>query len=217
MRDSYPFSFLQTNFLINVPYLYRYENSIFIDRFFNEGELFISSFINFKKYPDNELGDPGEGSLWLTIKEKSNESQILSISEATNNQYCLSTSTVLDDSLKIKFKSDGVFRIIDPNRFVLEITKSLTRVKGVYLGNCIYVAKREITKMVNAISKDDNLNINRATSIAGIEPLFLKKNIHQHQSEFRIIWITDRDVNDGLIIRCPEAIKYCDKIFFPND
>lgn len=50
------------NYVSITPYLYRYENQEFIDRFFNSGELYISSFQQYKKYEDNQLGDKSEGS-----------------------------------------------------------------------------------------------------------------------------------------------------------
>lgn len=41
---------------------------------------------------------------------------------------------------------------------------------------------------------------------------FLKQKKYQHQSEYRILWQTDREVKESIIINCPEAIKYCEKV-----
>lgn len=48
--------------------------------------------------------------------------------------------------------------------------------------------------------------------IHGPESYFLKTIRYQEQSEYRIIWKTDREVPNNIIIECPEAVKFCEKI-----
>ncbi|MGK0379714.1 MAG: hypothetical protein ACJA1Z_003542 [Patiriisocius sp.] len=47
----------------------------------------------------------------------------------------------------------------------------------------------------------------------GIE-LFLKLEKYQHQREYRLIWFSTPNLKDSIIVKCPEAIEFCDKIYF---
>lgn len=106
--------------------------------------------------------------------------------------------------------------------FILEINRSLSRVIEVLMGNCIYVDRKIITKKRPSINPSDfyeegkNPNFDNISSmsnyIGGSDEYFTKLLRFQKQSEYRIIWKTDRSVTEGIIITCPEAIKYCEKI-----
>ena len=208
-------------YIANIPYLYRYENQNYIDDFFENGNLYISSFQNYIKYDDNELGDTTEGSAWNTAN-LSNDKQITILSTSGSNDYTFCTSTIFDEKLMGKFSRNSVFRIKDPINFILEITRSLNRVHNVLHGNCIYVDDRIITK--NYLDLDSSIVENSDgqvmldkvfqlnNEIQGIDSYFLKKRKYPQQAEYRIIWQTDREVNGGIIINCPEAIKFCEKI-----
>lgn len=207
-----------TSYLNITPYLYRYENQCFIDDFFHNGNILLSSFADYRKYKDNELGDVSEGETFNHGYTQNNKS-IISLTKFGLTSYCMCTSTLLEETLKEKFNRDSVFRIKDPINFILQINKSLTRVTEVYYGNCIYLHD----KIFNIKIPDFELGENGAKSVND-DPLnlvaqlkrpdrfFLKDIKYQAQSEYRIVWITDREVNSPIIINCPEAIPFCEKI-----
>lgn len=206
-----------------MPYLYRYEDEKYIDDFFENGNLLLSSFTKYKSYKDNELGDKHEGHAMTFVKGE-NKKDLGFYSMAGRNDLCFCTSTILENDLKKAFKRNSVFRIVDPLNFILEIDKSLTRVHQVLFGNCIYVDKRILMRRVDKVDienfKDDNdpdkislHKILNATKVhSGPDQYFLKLIEHQHQNEYRIIWLSDRKVEDGIILKCKEAIKYCERI-----
>jgi hypothetical protein len=209
------------NYISVPPYLYRYENENYIHDFFEKGDLFISSFVNYRKYEDNELGDTSEG-LTMNFGITNNDMQISTLSTVGFNEYSLSTSTILDKKLLEKFKRNSVFRIRDPISFILEVTRSINRVFEVYHGNCIYLDKKIISKeipdfVINDLKeKEGGISANKLMSmtdlIQGIDGYFIKKREYQEQAEYRIIWKTDRNISDGLVINCPEAREYCEVV-----
>lgn len=209
------------NYITVIPYLYRYENQNHIDTFFENGDLFISSFHNYKKYEDNELGDTDEGKSMNFAK--SNHDLTLGNYVSTGmNEYSFCTSTIFDESLLKTFSRNSVFRIKEPLNFILEITRSLQRVHQVMHGHCLYLDQRILTKNVSGVDMDSLKSeeggisfeklIQVSNYVQGMDAYFLKQKKYQHQSEYRILWQTDRDVKNGIVINCPEAIKYCEKV-----
>jgi len=209
------------NYFSVIPYLYRYENKEYIDTFFETGELLISSFYNYKKYSDNELGDREEGSS-MNIARGDNDLTFASFGTVGMNEFSFCTSTIFDKSLLTAFSRNSLFRIIDPLNFILEVTRSLQRVNQVIHGQCIYLDHRILNKNVSRVSmeslKSEEGGISAekllqvSSFVSGMDSYFLKQKKYQHQSEYRILWQTDREVKDSIIVNCPEAIKYCEKV-----
>ena len=47
----------------------------------------------------------------------------------------------------------------------------------------------------------------------GIE-LFLKLDKYEYQNEYRLVWFSNEEIKNSIIVRCPEAVKFCEKIIF---
>jgi hypothetical protein len=220
-----------TNNIFVPPYLYRYLDDKYIDRFFATGELRIGSFEKFREYKDNELGDQLEGCHNIAVTTKNGEKPKIQGSFTTGqNQYCLSMTTILDAKLLKKFKYNSFFRINDPINFFIQIEKTIPNIRQVLFGNCIYLDTKEITKIITpeqeaehfknlkkAIEEQNSTLLEQESQKIFNDPrvFFLKLKKYQHQSEFRVIWDTFRKTEgneDKIIIKCPEAIKFCEKI-----
>jgi hypothetical protein len=194
-----------TDILTHVPYLYRYENQKWIDEFFSTGNIKLSSFAEYQSYEDEQLGDKHEGFSRLMM-HGDNDTLISTGVQIGFKEYCFCLSTVNDESLKDTFSRNSKFQITDPLNFILEITKSMTRVDKVIHGHCLYLNDRIISEQISGLPNTTH------TSHMINQMYFLKKTELQHQSEYRIIWFTDRDVKDSTIFHCPEARKYCDQL-----
>jgi hypothetical protein len=209
------------NYISVLPFLYRYENQSYIEQFFETGDLFISSFNNYKKYKDNQLGDKDEGSS-INFANTDKDLTISTFVTVGRNEYTFCTSTILDQSLLTTFSRDSVFRIKDPINFILEVTRSLPRVNQVLHGSCLYLDQRMLMKNISGVdmetlkSEDGGISFEKLMQVSnyvqGRDAFFLKQKKYQKQSEYRILWQTDRQVKEGIIIKCPEAIKYCERI-----
>jgi hypothetical protein len=209
---------------INVPpYLYRYENKEYVDKFFETGEILISNFSTYKKYKDNQLGDATEGNT-LNVGLSENDRSMGSVTSVGATAYSFCTSTNLDEAYFPIFSRNSAFRIKDPINFMREIERTLGRVTEAYYGNCIYLDKKIIQKNVPSFElndlKDniepDKVSFDKLMSlmepIYGPEQFFIKKMDYQAQNEYRFIWLTDRQVSEPKIIHCPEALKFCERI-----
>lgn len=211
-----------TDYISVPPYLYRYEDDIFIDQFFETGQLMISCFKQYKSYKDNELGDSSEG-LTANFGFTENQKTIVTVTGVGFNTYCFCTSTLLDSNIKTAFKRNSVFRIKDPINFMIEIGRTIPRVTNGLSGNCIYLNNKMIKRHIPAIeindfktAGDENISFEKMMSATepmhGPEQFFIKKMSYQHQCEYRMLWNTDREVNDKLVLNCPEAVKYCERL-----
>jgi hypothetical protein len=204
------------------PYLYRYENENYIDDFFNKGLLCISSFKLYMSYVDNQLGDSKEGH---SFNVGSGEGKLTQMSYSTSGDdcHCFCTSTVLKKELLEKFSRNSVFRIKNPVNFMFEIKNSLTRVIEVLYGNCVYLSDRTIrynsgiksleeVQLEGDPNKIDGNKLFATLNLATVHQKFLKLMHYQEQSEYRMIFVTDRKITDKIIITCPEAVQHCEKI-----
>lgn len=218
MEVTYRPIFSSVTSVYNVmPYLYRYEDSNYIDKFFETGELKISCFNEYINYEHENLGDKNEGySISYGFTE--NDMTIVAVTMIGKNAGVFCTSTILDKKLLNKFSRNSVFVIKKPLEFMLEVLKSILRVCEVYHGNCIYLESKHYTNNVPALNPGD---LNRLTfddlsrivnSNFSAEQYFQKDIKYQDQSEYRFVFITDRPFEKYIIIDVPEAIKYCEKV-----
>lgn len=51
------------------------------------------------------------------------------------------------------------------------------------------------------------------TSGYRIKPITKYKK-YEHQQEHRLVWFSERAVESGIVINCPEAVEHCEKILF---
>lgn len=225
MNRNYATQFTQVIPFENcIPYLYRYEDEQWIEDFFNNGNLFISSFKNYKKYEDNQLGDKHEGSS-LNVVNGNNDKSIITYTTVGFNEYTFCASTVLDNDLKKTFSRNSVFRIKDPLNFMIEIANSIPRIQSVIFGNCLYVNERIISTAIPSALNIDDLKDDKEPDKTSFEKMmnaaapaltrhrfFLKHADYQKQSEYRMLWSIDRNVDQGIILHCPEARQFCERI-----
>jgi hypothetical protein len=175
------------NYISYAPYLYRYEDEEFIDKFFDTGELLISSFDQYSQYDDNQLGDKSEG-ISINSGRTDDGGVLVTVTKVGHNSYCFCTSTILSKRLYPVFKRNSVFRIKEPLNFMLEIEKSISRVNEVLYGNCIYKPEKTLKKNIPNINfeemklQDGSGNISmdkmmqKTAQLGFPEQFFLKKN-----------------------------------------
>lgn len=60
---------------------------------------------------------------------------------------------------------------------------------------------------------DENFNLNKISgeliNLVNYSKYFLKTSNFQPQKEYRFLWTVPHDLDDKLIIKCPEAIQFC--------
>ncbi|MCX6351314.1 MAG: hypothetical protein NTX03_05575 [Bacteroidetes bacterium] len=194
----------------------------YLDDFFNKGEIKVSCFENFKKYPDEIRGDTEEGGAGLIWDDKDSNTHFLKY-EAGLNAFILSTTNEINDKIIEAFDAKCAIKINHPNFFALELAKKIPFVTAGLEGNCDYSSSRlhffekeiQTDKHFQKLDFQNNQNsqviLQQLTQ--GME-LFLKLDKYSYQKEYRLVWFSSKKINDAFVVTCPEAIAYCDKIIF---
>lgn len=206
-----------------IPMVYRYLEKEWIDQFFSEGKIRLSSFKKFRKHEDEQRGDKGEGNNILI--GTGNDKTIYAVVSTGVDAFVLSTSLLYSRDLYTDFKVTGCFVIERPLEFMQEISKHIPDYKGINFGPCIYKPEALINRQLPDFSLDSlkneddptktDLNKIFATSnqIGGHDVLFRKTLKHAHQHEYRILWHSDlKELRDFIDIVAPDSIKYCREI-----
>jgi len=135
---------------IKTPTVYRYLEQEYIDKFFDEGVIQLSSFTQFAEHEDEARNDSDEGVNIITLRGE--DSTIISVGAAGMDAYVFCGSTIASESLMNEFNVDGYFKINDTRSFAKEIAKSLEqtgdikRVKKGVEGFCEYTDGNRIRK-----------------------------------------------------------------------
>lgn len=191
-----------------------------LNDFFENGNIFISSFANFKSYEDEMQGDISEGqSLIGGFNEKGDGSHIFY--EGGMQTYIFCATKVLSDAVINDFKGFGAIKILNSVAFAKEITRKLPFVKTGIEGSCIYVDSKaqhlegEKNKMFQKINFADRRIMEQTISnlSTGAE-IFMKYKKYEHQQEYRLAWFSEQKIKTGIIVHCPEAIEHCEKLIF---
>ncbi len=195
-------------------------NQNYIDEFFENGNLFISSFENFKMYDDEMQGDISEGqSLIGGFDENGNGHHVFY--EGAMQAYILCTTKNLSDEVIVDFNGVGAIKIVNSVLFAKEIARKLPFVNVGIEGSCIYVEskvqhledeKNELFQKIN-FSNRDMMNETITALSNGVE-IFMKYKKYEHQNEHRLAWFSERKIKSGIVVHCPEAVQYCEKLMF---
>lgn len=127
---------------ICTPTLFRYMSKQFVDEFFRDGSIRISSFDQFRKHKDEQRLDRGEGRIMISHNLPSaNEGKGQSITAWVlydKKAYVLSTSIKFDSELMKAFGADSYIRINDSTNFGMEIAKKISGLASAFEGFCLY-------------------------------------------------------------------------------
>ena len=174
----------------------------FIDLFFSEGKLRISSFEKFRGYSDEVRGDKSEGSGSISGKPEKDGFTFHLMTRMGENGYMLSTSLGNSETLKDDFQTSDLFKIKDPINFATSISNAVIGCNQISLGYCNYQEYKVIEKVIAGLSFDDFTNEKGNLIVGGpsmnkridqmigngIDLLYLKTLKYQNQAEFRFIW-----------------------------
>ncbi|MVM34365.1 hypothetical protein GO755_30315 [Spirosoma sp. HMF4905] len=209
------------NFRAYTPYLYRYMDKKYIDKFFEDGYLRLGSFKKFRDYPDEVRGDISEGSGALVGIEQNNYFSLLTT--VPDSAYILSTSTKNSDSIGKEFGTDSRFRIKDPFSFAIEIANSLQGFIASLQGPCVYDATKSyeynnsglVEELLNeGISWPPSPKLALHMATANDILFFLKPSSYEYQSEYRFVWHIGEDFgpHEHIDLECKEAVKFCERL-----
>lgn len=197
------------------PPLYRYLPLKYVDAFFADGSLRLSSFATFHKHADEERRDEKEGISLLVHSNQEGSGQTLTgWGEHGRNAYVLCGALRQDDGLMNDFQCDSYIQINDTAGFAQLVANQIAGFAGVLAGPCRYAQMRIIERDLGPIDPD-SLSIEEIYRLANdqqkLEALFLKEQRYSHQAEYRILWLTSGTTEPFLDIKVPDAISLCSR------
>jgi hypothetical protein len=179
-----------------------------VDRFFDYGELQIGNFNYFNNFEHGEIGDKSEG-IFVLVGRHNNEFAFAEIAGGFHYYAFCSYSGDPDQKCLNLFGYDTYFTINDVEGFSLAISNTLKSQYRQY-SSCVYSKDKVV---VGDVKPDFDFNVISAglLELASSAKFFVKPLRYSHQREFRFIWSSDSDLSQPIIVKCPEAIKYCTK------
>jgi len=182
-----------------------------VDAFFQSGSLRLGTFRYYNKFDHGEIGDTQEGS-FILVGRCPPKTAFVEISGGFNYYVFCCFNGELDGECLQRFGYNSGFRITDVAGFSAAIQKQIRAIPtGTNFSRCAYSKDKVV-----AGKTDPNFNLGimsaRLLNLANEAKYFVKPNKYAHQSEFRFIWQMPEDVETPLDIKCPEAVKFCERI-----
>ena len=183
--------------------------SVYVDNFFEQGKLQLGSFNYYNSFDHDEIGDKTEGEVVLIAQDKKGTACGKFGGGYNSLVFCAYAGKPEQSTLN-KFGYDSGFKIIDPEKFAEAIHASVASISYEY-AMCNYSKHK-------AIMGYPKNGINRQTissetiKMVNSAQYYIKPDRYSHQKEFRFLWDTGRECLLPIVIECPEATKYCERI-----
>ncbi len=200
-----------------LPTLYRYLPRQYIDSFFKTGLFRVSCFRQFHKHADEQQGDKSEGTSMLMINDMKKDLSFGTFVEVGRSAY-VSSFTSRTNKLDKVF-GDAAIEIFEPLGFLMELANELPGTGNAMIGPCIYTETRILQSMRSAPDlaslQDGEGNIvmekmqQVSNTISGPKVYFLKEKKYEDQAEYRMIWETQRNVDDPLVVTIQNPERFC--------
>lgn len=207
------------------PRVFRFLPQKYVDDFFADGSLRLSSFNQFAKHADEERKDGAEGKGVRTgIGE---QATVFLASGVGSDCYVLCGSLIYSDQMRRTFPgADGSFVIDDTMGFAGAIARALPGFKGGMEGPAIYqddttirrdMGPTSIEELVDAHKRPDNtidmnLLLQLQGQVGGTEEFFTKHSRYANQAEYRLLWGIDGHAQDFIDLKVPAARQFCRKL-----
>lgn len=203
---------------VRLPTLVRQMNTKYVDEFFNDGSLRLSSFESFRRHPDEKRRDGQEGLVAMEVDTPTGSLSILGACGQEAYIMCASTVEIPID------ENDGpvsAFRILDTLKFADSISRQIPGFIGGAEGFCIYRNNTMIKKSDPAPMTSPTAGTNpdlwfqeqklRIAKLA-MDAYFMKHISFAHEAEYRFVWFAENSRKQFLDIKCPAAIECCERV-----
>lgn len=179
----------------------------YVDSFFEDGTLKLGNFSYYNQYDHDEIGDQAEGS-FILVGQSHSRTVIAEIGSGFNHYiFCCYTGNP-DSECMEKFGYDSGIIINNVKGFANAISKQI-KAKSYLFAKCVYNRDKVL---IGKNEKDFNEISARLKNLTNNGKYFIKPDKYSNQSEFRFTWKMDSDINTPKIIRCPEAIQFCERL-----
>jgi len=180
-----------------------------VDAFFKNGELFLGNFEFYNRFDHEEIGDASEGA-FLLVGHLPPTTAFVEIAEGFSYHVFCCYSGEPDESCIARFGYDSGFRIIDVIGFADAVGKALGCSDQLF-GHCIYRRDKVVVGTPPENFRFDQFS-GALTKLVSKAKFFVKPDRFAHQCEFRFLWSSQFDLKQPKTVKCPEAVKFCERI-----
>jgi len=199
----------------------------YVEQFFKDGTIRLSSFRKFSEHPDEPRRDDWEGK--VASAAKGPFGTIISFSILGRNAYVLCGSTSCASSVREQFPdSDAAIVIHNPTSFAIEVAKQIPHFTGGMEGDCIYRSDRFISRLfedplpTDTVKNAKDLSDEERRRLAEahirdieVEAMLIKEEKYSSQLEYRFLWNCSQS-KDQLFVTAPFARQYCTPLDFSD-
>jgi hypothetical protein len=203
------------------PAAFRFIDAQYVDAFFADGSLRVSSFARFAKYPDEQRFDDDEGKTYFVHRTTQRGGQTISaVTTQGINAYVLCTAMNCNAENKEAF-GPSYFRIGDTTAFGTAIARHIPNLVAGFEGPCMYQNKKIIVRDVGYIDLDQfkdptsgqvDMQLVSDFVFGQLQHygVFLKAATFRNQAEYRFVWLTRGPAQEYLDLKVPEARTVCE-------
>lgn len=201
--------------------VYRYMDQRYIEQFFTNGELKLSSFESNRTIENQVRQDQREGHHLYQIvsRDRSKVHELHARVFNSHSMFCCSTDADTNRMME-RFGVDGCFEIFNTTGFGYEVASVLQNFSYGREGIVQYT-----DTIMSALLLEPHLHLPDLTLSSEIDRIFpyidalsemdtelmFRKRLHFAQDqEFRFVWRTAPD--HPLFILCPDALRFCRKL-----
>jgi len=209
------------------PRIYRFMDEKYIDEFLSTGSLFISSFKRCLSLENEDRKDESEGK--VKVLGHDGRYTVKMAIGVPNTSFLLCTSLSENNIMPGGNEYSHCLEILDSDKFIDMVTLALIengyQVNRVLCGPCNY-GERLITNSKTNLdiqellqeSDSNTIDFEKVFSIPNAvagDGMYFRKGLDKaFEHEFRIIWDINNCDNDHIIVKVPDAIRYCQKKSF---
>jgi hypothetical protein len=202
------------------PRLYRHMDAKYVESFFRDGSLRLSSFASFAKHPDEQLRDKAEGigSRFLI----GNKVTVNMVAGRGSDCYVLCFTLHNTEEVGKQFGHNACIAVDNITGFANAVSLKLPFTHG-FEGPIIYQDDTTIYKDIGSTTAEELMERYRNpngtldmsmlqgthTRAGGIEEYFIKHSRHAKECEYRLLWTTSQTVGEFIDIKVPDAIQFC--------
>lgn len=209
---SVPFGY---NWEVRTPVVDRTMHREFVDAFFQNGSLRLSSFETFRKHPNEARRDKAEGKAAMKIALPKGTLSAITVNGQESYVLCGSMVEASQST------SHAAIRILDTIAFAATVARQIPGFIGGTEGACVYrsntfyeaTADHDIAPPVDG--EDPEQWARRQKAFVGahmINKFFIKHSDYSAESEYRMLWFCDGMPRPFIDISCPKAIQFCERV-----
>jgi hypothetical protein len=199
------------------PVVFRMLERRWVDKFFETGELRLSSFAKFREHTDEQRSDnEGRHKYLLQGDESTGFAVVMGIG---SDAYILCATTCEPSESLLQSFGGAAIKIFDTMAFGRAVSRCVPAFSAGYLGHCAY--QRWIHAKVPNVTAEsfgatsNTIDLNKAheflSDAAGAAVYFRKAPTptFMQQAEYRWVFRTSSAVESTVTILAPEARKFC--------